>query len=545
MQIPVQSQVFLVPPRLEEQTPEVEQELPEINEPNPITVPVLEDQESVKSPQQVTLRSITFSGNTLLSDELIEDSISSYKGETIFKTQINEILQVINDLYSQQGYDGSGAIATDQSIVEQDQMDLKLQIIEAKIDEITIEGAGRLKPFVQRQLRSLQGDFLQTDELYNELRFLLDDDRIDKLVLSTLNKPQLDLKQLRIDLEIDDPIQATFLINNGRSPSVGSFERGLSGRHTNFAGIGDQLSVEYRNTEGSNILGLGYDIPVNGSGGEINLNYLYGNAKVVAEPFREFNIRSKTQIFSLGFSQPVLRQSSDNMIQELVLGGGGSLTQNEDSILGTLFPISEGADEDGRIRSTRIDFSQAYSRRTRHNTLLLASEFSFGLGIGTTNDESFGNGEFFKWSASGLFAQRLNKRFLVLTNINFQIADRDLISNEQFSLGGRGSVRGTVSNQFARTNGVDFVQEARYRAFDKNEHQIDLIGFFDFASGWNVEPQFLEQRESIATIGLGITYQLSDRFRASIEYGIPLFGTERRSKSLQSDGLLMSLQFSF
>ncbi len=540
----VQAQVFNVPPRLEE-TPEIKEGIPKVKQPDPLSVPGLLDQESIGAPKYITIRSITFDGNTLIPDDQIRQAIAPYEGATILTTQINEIILDINRLYSQEGYDGSGAIATPKSTTTQDLIDLKLQIIEAKVAEITVEGAGRLKPYVQKQLRSLKGNYLNRDELYNELRFLLDDDRIENLTLSTLNKPQLDQKELRVDLEIANPIQATLLINNGRSPSVGSFERGLSSAHTNLVGIGDQLSIEYRNTEGSNILGLGYDIPVNGSGGEIQLDYLYGNAKVISEPFREFDIRSKTQIFSVGYSQPVLRQSNDNLIQSVTLGIRASRTENEDSILSIPFPVTEGANDDGRIRSTRVDLTQAFSRRTRNNTLLLTSEFSLGLGLGTTNDDSFGNGEFFRWTGSGLFAQRLNKRFLSLTNVNVQLADRDLVGNEQFTLGGRGSVRGTVLNQFARTNGVNLVQEFRYKAYDKNEHRIDLIGFFDFASGWNDEPQFLEESESLATIGVGVSHNFSDQFRTTLEYGIPLFGAENNSKSLQADGLLLSFQFSF
>ena len=127
---------------------------------------------------------------------------------------------------------------------------------------------------------------------------------------------------------------------------------------------------------------------------------------------------------------------------------------------------------------------------------------------------------------------------------NWDALDRDVIGNEQFGLGGRGSVRGFLSNQIARTNGINLSQEFRYRALDQEDHKLDVGMFFDFGSGWNDEPQIAEPEETLGSIGVGLTYQF-EGIRASIEYGIPLFGPQRQGNSLQGDGLLMSLQFTF
>lgn len=106
------------------------------------------------------------------------------------------------------------------------------------------------------------------------------------------------------------------ILDNARSPLVGSFRRRLTFSHGNLAGQGDRFSVGYSNTDGSNSWNLSYAYPLNPHNGTLEFFYSGSRNRVITPEFDILNIESTSDDLELGLRQPVYRTPS----QELALG---------------------------------------------------------------------------------------------------------------------------------------------------------------------------------------------------------------------------------
>ena len=140
-----------------------------------------------------------------------------------------------------------------------------------------------------------------------------------------------------------DSFQMEIFTNNGRVPSVGSWERGIRLNQANLFGFGDGLNVEYSNTDGSNAVNTSYTIPLNAHNGTIKLTGRWTNTEVVEEPFDRLDITGDSLYLDLSLRQPIIETPS----QELALGITASRQSSQTSIFGEGFPLSPGANDKG------------------------------------------------------------------------------------------------------------------------------------------------------------------------------------------------------
>jgi hemolysin activation/secretion protein len=117
------------------------------------------------------------------------------------------------------------------------------------------------------------------------------------------------------------------------------------------------------------------------------------------------------------------------------------------------------------------------------------------------------------------------------------------LSIEQFALGGLGSVRGYEQNQRIGDNGVLGSVELRMRLVRDSDGigLIQLAPFFDVGTIWS-DREEQENPSTLASLGLGINWELGETLLIQSYYGIPLIDVESQTDSLQSDGFNFSLQ---
>jgi hemolysin activation/secretion protein len=516
--------------------------LPDLQPLDPLRIPSGLDQTLIDPNLVIKLEDIRISGNTIFSDEEIKDAVQDFIGRSLNPSELSELENTITKLYSDAGYATSGAFIDQAGPIDPERAIIEIQVVEGAIAELDIQGAGRLTRYVKRRLRPLLKEPYQEEETLERLRLLLNDEQIDNLSANLVQRPILGESTLRVDIDPAKEIQASLLLNNGRSPAIGSFERGVVVQHINVTGWGDTAQIQLRNTEGSTTVAYSHEFPVTSSA-TVNFEALVGDSKIVEEPFDEFNLTSNTQILSLSVRQLLYQNASQRAIQEFAIGLGAYHLRSADEFDGVPVSISEGANPQGKTRSTQLRFFQDYLDRRRSGTLYLRSEFAFGLGIGD-NDPAFGNGSFLRWEGQGIYLRRIKRWLATVSRINVQLSDRDLIGNEQFVLGGVDSVRGFRSNGIARNNGLSASTEIRFTVFDDQKQRLEIGPFFDVGFAWNGSRQLLETRQTIGSVGLGVRYTLGDRIQAILEYGQPIIGS-RESRDADTSRLSAGLQVNF
>jgi hemolysin activation/secretion protein len=134
----------------------------------------------------------------------------------------------------------------------------------------------------------------------------------------------------------------------------------------------------------------------------------------------------------------------------------------------------------------------------------------------------------------------------------FQAASGNLLGSEQFSAGGIGSVRGYEQGEVVGDNGLFFSAEllaptlplARRLTGRKIRDALTPYAFYDYARAWNVDKLVGEQPFNLASLGIGLRYQLTEHGSLQAAYGWQLRDSGSRETDRNSH-LHLSASMSF
>ncbi len=92
--------------------------------------------------------------------------------------------------------------------------------------------------------------------------------------------------------------------------------------------------------------------------------------------------------------------------------------------------------------------------------------------------------------------------------------------------------------------------ELRLPIYRRQEQQLtlQLTPFVDFGTVWDESGRSVDNlnpsdSNTLASIGLGLRFQLADRLTARLDWGIPLIDIDSRERTLQEKGLYFSIQY--
>ena len=534
-----------ITPRPPEQPTSIPQPLPDA--PLEVPIPNLPSSESQPNiPGTQTIKSFEFEGNTAFRDEELAKVTKPFTGEVTF-AELLEAEAAVTEHYTDAGYINSGAvIPAGQNIQSQDGV-VKMQIIEGEIEAIAVTGTRQLNQnYVRSRLAIATRSPLNRDRLLSALQLLQLDPLIQNISaeLSAGSRPELSV--LAVKVTEADSFNMELFTNNGRSPSVGSWRRGVRINEGNLFGFGDGLSVEYTNTDGSNAFDGRYALPLNPRNGTLTLAGGLTNTEVVEPPFDRLDITGDSYYLEWGFRQPIIQAPT----QELALGLTVSRQQSQTELLGEDFPLSAGANDQGETRISALRFFQEYSQRRRQEVFAVRSQFSLGLDIfnATVNDDP-PDSRFFAWRGQGQYVRLLFPDSLLVVRSDLQFSTRALVPLEQFSLGGWQSVRGYRQDLFLTDNGVFASAEVRLPILrvDSVQGLLQIAPVVDFGVAWNDKdnPIQIPGSNTLVGAGLAVQWQMGDNFTARFDWGIPLIDVDSRDRTLQEQGLYFTVNYSF
>ena len=493
-------------------------------------------------PTTIVVDQFIFGESTVFSPEELEAFTKDVTGREVTIADLLAVTSAITQEYNRRGYITSGAyIPADETF--EDGIVI-IQIVEGTLEAVNVTGADGVHPdYIRKRIQVGKGKPLNVNKLVSNLQLL----QLDPLInsLSTQLRPGSELGTSVLDVEVDSA--KTFgldvRLDNGRSPSVGSFRRGLQISDASLFGQGDRVRVGYFNTDGSNEINFDYGIPVNTKNGTIGFNFSNSWNDIIEEPADELDIESEYRIFGLDFRQPIVRSPQ----QELALGLTFDKQFSQTKLGGEDFPISSGADSDGETNITTLRFYQEYLRRGQSQVFGLRSQLNFGVDLfdATINDnEDAPDGVFFSWQGQAQFARQLARDTILLLNVNTQIADGSLLPLEQITIGGADSVRGYRQGLLLTDNGLVASAEIqipiiRIPSWDS---VIQIAPFFDYGVGWNGGVDSDPDPNNLASLGVGLIWNISDRFNARFEYGAALTDVDNQGDSLQEDGFLFTIR---
>lgn len=491
--------------------------------------------------ERIEVKGYTIVGSTVFS----EAELAAVTQEFIGSVSFAELLQArsaITQLYIDNGYITSGAFLPEQTLADGQ---VTIQVIEGRLSEINVNGLRRLNPkYVRDRVKLAAGVPVNVNDLLQGLQLLQLDPHIANISaeLSAGVNPGESILELQL---VQAPsFNAQVELNNGRVASVGSLRRQLTLQENTLFGQGDNMLVRYGNTDGSNAVDVEYTYPVNGRNGTVKLLFSYSNSRIIEAPFDVLDIKSTGKTWEIAYRQPIFQTPTQEFAAGVTFGHRSTSTSLvlNDQRIG--FPLSEGASGEGNTRLSVVRLTQEWTKRGANQVVGARSQFNVGLNwLGATNNEESPDSEFFSWQGQAQWVRQFAPDTLLLLRGNVQLADRPLLSLEQFGLGGFDSIRGYRQDQLLTDNGLYGSIEARIPIFRIRE--IDSVAqitpFLDWGKGWNSGDRTDPEEKTLASIGIGLRWQFSDRATARLEWGIPLINSNASNNSLQESGILFSL----
>ena len=472
---------------------------------------------------KLVINEIRFDGNGVFSDEELRDVISVDLSKPLSTEDLEGIRKAVSQFYFNNGYVNSGAMIGEQDLSKGV---LTVSVVEGVLDKINVMGTGWLRPsYVENRIRSGVKTPLSMEDLKRSLEFVRRDEKIRKINTALLPGDELGQSHLDVIVTENKLFDAGIGISNRRPPSVGAEEAEVYVGTRNLTSLGDTLRLNYTFTDegmdevdfdGADNYAVSYSLPLHTSGTSLELGTVRSDYVILEEPFDTLNIESDTQMVSVGIRQPIY----NDLKHEFSVSLKGERRQSETMVSGMPFSISPGS-TDGMTRIAALRFSPEYVYRSSKRVIAVRTTLSFGLDTqDPVLDESYMEPEFFSWLTQASWVEAIgSSENLFALKSYYQHTDERLISMEQFSLGGMNTIRGYRENQIIRDNAFSISPEVRIPILrDRYTKPImHLIPFFDYGIGWNAEGD--RDRESIYSLGLGLTYKPTDNVNMSLYWG--------------------------
>jgi hemolysin activation/secretion protein len=501
------------------------------------TAPSPTPDSSAPIPRSIEVQRFLVNGSTVFDPSRFQELLAEFTNRPLSFAELLQARSKVTELYTNNGYITSGAFIPPQELSEGE---VNIQVLEGAIEEITVTGTSHLKPnYVKNRLQVATDGALNVDRLLTGLQMLQLDPLIETLSaeLSAGSRPGQSL--LDVTVREASPYRSSFTIDNGRAPSVGTFRQQASLGHANLLGYGDALSVNYTRTEGSDQWEANYSVPINARNGRLTFSYSNTDSEIIEPPFDRVEIEAKSRNYEVSLRQPLIETPT----REFSLGITGVRRESDTSLLGVNYPLSPGANDNGETRLSILRFFQEVTARDARQVFAARSQFSVGVGWfdATVNDDE-PDSQFFGWRGQMQLLRLLAPDTVLLLRSDLQLTPNALVPLEQFGLGGQQSVRGYRQDALLSDNAIFASAEVRLPVFkDKDRDMVVQVApFLDVGTSWNSDGPDPEEK-NLASVGLGLQFQWSDRLTARVDWGYPLIDFKSRDRTWQENGFYFSL----
>ena len=514
-----------------------------LDSPDPDPLPDLGDESEL----QVMVNRVEFVGNTIFSDEELAEVIpEGIIGNLVTINRLYEIRSAVAQKYLDADYASSGAFLPEQPI--QDGV-ITIQVVEGSLTTINIRGNEKLKDsYIANRIRRDIETPLNVDDLLDTLRRLQLDPRIATLSAELSGGVALGESILTVDVTEGDDFDVVLGLDNSRSPSVGSFRQSVDLDLLNVNGYGETFNLSLARTTGSTSLDGSITTFLDADNSTIQLRGGISSSEIIEEPFETLNLESEAFFTELAYRKPLVQTLTEELAVGVSLGHQQtrSVFDLADALGGPIPLTSFGANEEGEVRVSTLRFFQEWSKRRSRDVFAARSQFSVGLDAlsSTVNNDGRPDSRFVSWRGQAQWAHLLAQDTLLLVKTDVQFADDDLLSLEQFGLGGQSTIRGYRQDILLTDNGFLASAEARFPIVKarKVDGVLHVIPFLDIGKGWNIGD---DDPSPSALVGTGLALQWQqDDLTARIDIGLPLVDVDTRDdNSLQEMGIYMSLEW--
>ena len=481
-----------------------------------------EDQERKKAqvetegqkPEQ-NVDQITFSltkVDTDISEILTEQEINriteSYIGKTVSLQDLYDMTAAINKLYEEKGYAVCRAYLPPQRIHGGV---VQIRLLEGKTGNVTVSGLRYTrKGYVTNRVKLEQGKVANTDALNDRLqRFNATNDVQLRILVHAGEQPGTTDYEIAA-LEPQHNQAVSLYVDNSGYESSGRWREGIFYAIRSLTGQRDALRMNYLRSEGTNMFGASYSLPVNNMGTMLDFDYGTNTTELIKGNLAEkMGVKGHSYVAGLTLRHPL---RVDEKRRDEV--GIQFLHQKSQTDFGT-----KTNNYIKLVKDTRNSYVPYISFTHYGKSSVLYHKHAIAF-TGLSNLAGTGD-NYAIYRLDAIYQKRLNGGQMLSGRINAQLASDNKVmsSSDLFYIGGNGSVRGYEESFLSGTRGIN-ASLSWMVPLDK-KRLFNMFTFLDYGRVYGGPTTQAAVDHTLISTGLGLTASYKN-FYSGLTLGIPL-----------------------
>ncbi len=255
----------------------------------------------------VYLENIKVSPSQILTEEEIRNILDDYTETNVTFDQMKTIVDRINKLYLEKGFVTARAYLPEQTIEDGT---IQIELIEGKVGNVTLTGNKWTKSgYITDRVNLTKGSLFNIGRLEEDLlTFNRYHDCIELEGTLTPGVEQTGTTDIQLKAKEELPFHMTMLFDNAGRSTIGKLRGGLMLQNDSLFGFRDRITLGAYANNHSVTPFADYNIPVNKKDGRVGFMFSSSNSEIAHGAYRMFNIKSRSQIYSLYFNQPIVRK---------------------------------------------------------------------------------------------------------------------------------------------------------------------------------------------------------------------------------------------
>ena len=484
-----------------------------------LEVQIPEVEGPVTEAQCFHINSVEVTGGSVFSQSVYDQIIDVFAPGCLGNESLNNLIVAFNALYSESGYITTRAYFPAQDIASGD---IKVEILEGRIEAYIYRVFDENQDIIKAYARKISGAFPdQPGDILNLRRLEHGLEHLNRLSSSQVSVnlsagQEPGTSQILVTEQRQDTVRGNLTVDNKGSQDTGQTQVVLSFSADDLLHISDKFSLTYSGSENTNAIAYAFSAPyrswyftLDGSWSE--------SLSLVSETADLF-----TQSSSVQFKAEQLISRDEE--EKLMWFWGVSNYYNARFI--NIVPLTPqyrsavfiGVDQELRKENLLVNWS---------GKLTFGSRAFNGDWDPEDIDPTAPHAEFMKFNLNGSLQYTFENGGLLVGEISSQFATVPLYANEQFSIGGWGSVRGYAG--FGQSGETGVLIKASYYfpaqplsdnipelLFGQGGSSIRSSIFMDAGSVHNIAT---EEDFAMVSIGVNITYAIG---QTSLEIGMAI-----------------------
>ncbi len=243
----------------------------------------------------------------IMTVEDVEEILAPYKGKNLTFEQLKEVVAKFNTWYARNGCVTCRAFLPPQTL---ENGVVKIKLVEGRVGDVSVsENKWTRSKYIEERLDLRKGDVFNIQDLERSMVIF---NRYNNGVQLTgslsAGQSEVGTTDVKIQAHEKFPFHITAMMDNAGRQSIGEYRGGLMLRHDSLTKHRDPLTLGFYANKHAITPFADYNYPVNRKDGRIGFSFSSSNSEIGNGAYRIFNIKSRSQNYSLYYTQPIFRK---------------------------------------------------------------------------------------------------------------------------------------------------------------------------------------------------------------------------------------------